>query len=154
MAKEVYITKDGLNELKSELDELKMVKRPEILQALKEAKALGDLSENAEYDSARDEQAVTEARIKELEYMIENAKIIVNKVTDKVEIGNKVKIEYLSDKETDVYTIVGSTEADPFANKISNESPIAKAIMNKKIGEVAMVASPNGEYQIKILEIA
>src|SRR5574344_924807 len=136
MAKEVLVTEQGLIDLKNELNNLKTVKRPEILEALKEARALGDLSENAEYDAARNDQAVTEARIKELEVMIDNAKVIKDKNTDKVGLGNKVTLEYVKDKETDVYYIVGSTESDPFANKISNESPIAQAIIGKKKNDV------------------
>ena len=154
MAKEVLVTEQGLIDLKNELNNLKTVKRPEILEALKEARALGDLSENAEYDAARNDQAVTEARIKELEVMIDNAKVIKEKKSDKVGLGNKVTIEYVDNKEKDVYYIVGSTESDPFANKISNESPIAQAIIGKKKDDVVTVASPNGEYKVKIVEIA
>lgn len=152
-AKEVYLTSEGLEELKQELENLKLVKRPEVIQALKEARALGDLSENAEYDAARHDQAVTEARIAELEKMIENVVIIENIDTDCVGIGTKVKIEYVEDEETEEYSIVGSQEADPFENKISNESPIAQAIMGLKVGDIADVASPNGKYQVKVLEI-
>lgn len=154
MTKEVLVTKEGLIDLQKELENLKMVKRPEILEAIKEARAMGDLSENSEYDAARNEQAQTEARIKELEVMIDNAKTITDVKTDKVGIGNKVTIEYLADNETDVYYIVGSTEANPFSNKISNESPIAQAIIGKKKDDVVTVASPNGEYKVKIIEIA
>ena len=152
-AKEVYLTSEGLEELKQELDYLKLEKRPEVIQALKEARALGDLSENAEYDAARHDQAVTEARITEIEQMIENVVIIENIKTDCVGIGTKVKIEYIDDDETEEYSIVGSKEADPFENKISNESPIAQAIMGLKVGDIADVASPNGKYQVKVLEI-
>lgn len=152
-AKEVYLTSEGLQELKQELEELKLVKRPEVIQALKEARALGDLSENAEYDAARHEQAVVESRITELEQMVENAVIIANIKTDCVGIGTKVKIEYIDDDETEEYSIVGSKEADPFENKISNESPIAQAIMGLKVGDIASVASPNGQYNVKVLEI-
>lgn len=152
-AKEVYLTSEGLEELKQELENLKLVKRPEVIQALKEARALGDLSENAEYDAARHEQAVVESRITELEQMVENAVIIENIQTDCVGIGTKVKIEYVDDEETEEYCIVGSKEADPFENKISNESPIAQAIMGLKVGDIASVSSPNGKYNVKILEI-
>lgn len=151
--KEVYLTSEGLQDLKQELEDLKLVKRPEVIQALKEARALGDLSENAEYDAARHEQAVVESRIVELEQMIENAVVIENIKTDCVGIGTKVKIEYIDDNETEEYSIVGSKEADPFENRISNESPIAQAIMGLKVGDVATVASPNGQYSVKILEI-
>lgn len=148
-----YVTSEGLEEMKNELEELKTVKRPEVINALKDARALGDLSENAEYDAARSEQALVENKIKELEQMIEHATIIEDVKTDKVRVGTTVKIEYIDDKETEVYSIVGSKEADPFENKISNESPIAKAIMNKKVGDVVSVDSPNGKYDVKIIEI-
>ncbi|CCY28316.1 MAG: transcription elongation factor GreA [Acholeplasma sp.] len=151
--KEVFMTESGLEEIKKELDYLKLEKRPEVITALQEARALGDLSENAEYDAARNEQAQVEAKIKELEVLIENAKIIEKVRTDIVQIGTKVKIEYVEDKDIDEYTIVGSKEADPFSNKISNESPIAKAIIGKKIGDVVSVDSPNGKYDVKIIEI-
>lgn len=151
--KEIYLTNEGLENLKSELDELKNVRRPEVIEALKEARALGDLSENAEYDAARNEQAVIENRIKEIEVMLENATIITDVKTDKVGIGNKVTIEYVDDNEKEEYFIVGSKEADPFANKISNESPIAKAILGFKVGDIRSVDSPNGSYDVKIVEI-
>jgi len=153
MTKETYLTEEGLNEIKKELEYLKLEKRPEVINALKEARALGDLSENAEYDAARNEQATVEAKIIELEAMIEHAVIIKEVKTDKVSIGNNVKIEYVEDNDTEVYSIVGSKEADPFNNKISNESPIAQAILGLKVGDTAKVSSPNGEYQVKILEI-
>lgn len=151
--KKIYLTEEGLNELKKELDFLKLEKRPEIINALKDARALGDLSENAEYDAARSEQATTEARIKELEKMLENVEIISDVKTDSVALGTKVKLEYVGDDETDEYSIVGSKEADPFLNKISNESPIAQAILGHKVGDIVNVTSPNGEYQVKVVEI-
>ncbi len=154
MTKETYLTEEGLKAIQEELDYLKITKRPEVINALKEARALGDLSENAEYDAARAEQATVEAKIIELEQMIEHAVVIKEVKTDKVSIGNTVKIEYVGDDETEEYSIVGSKEADPFENKISNESPIAQAIIGKKVGEIAKVASPNGEYEVKILEIS
>ena len=122
MSKEIYLTASGLKEIQDELDELKNVKRPEVITALKEARALGDLSENVD--------------------------------TDKVSIGTTVTIEYVGDNDTEAYSIVGSKEADPFNNKISNESPIAQAIMGKKTGDVVSVDSPNGKYDVKILKIA
>ena len=151
--KEIYLTEEGLNEINKELDYLKQVKRPEVINALKEARALGDLSENAEYDAARNEQAEVEGKIKELEAMLEHVVVIQGGATDKVSIGTKVKIKYVDDDEIEEYMIVGSKEADPSNNKISNESPIAKAIMNSKVGEVKKVASPNGEYEVEIVEI-
>ena len=151
--KKIYLTEEGLNELKKELDYLKLEKRPEVINALKDARALGDLSENAEYDAARSEQASTEARIKELEKIMENAHIIKKGSTDKVSLGTTVKIKYVDDDDIEEYRIVGSKEADPSNNKISNESPIAMAIMNAKAGEIRKVASPNGEYEVEIVEI-
>lgn len=151
--KEVFITVSGLEDMKKELEYLKTEKRPEVINALKEARALGDLSENAEYDAARTEQAVVEGKIKELEALIENAKVISEVSTDKVTIGNRVTLEYIEDGETEEYTIVGSKEADPFANKISNESPIAKAIIGLEVGSTVTVDSPNGKYDVKIVAI-
>ena len=151
--KKIYLTKEGLEELKSELDELINVKRPANIIAIKEARALGDLSENADYDSAKNEQAEIEGRIKRLEKMLENVEIIENKSTGKVSIGSTVAIKYVDDDDTDEYKIVGSQEADPFSGKISNESPIAKAIFNKKVGDIVEVESPNGVYKIEITEI-
>ncbi len=150
---EVYVTEQGLEDMKKELEYLKMEKRPAVIEALKEARALGDLSENAEYDAARDEQSATENRIVALEKMIEKAIVIKNVDNDVVSIGNTVEIEYVDDKETEEYTIVGVKEADPFTNKISNESPIAKAILNAKLGDIATVSSPNGEYKVKVINI-
>ncbi len=149
----VYLTDEGFLELEEELQELKNVKRPEVIKALKEARALGDLSENADYDAARAEQAQVEGRIQELEKIIENAHIIEKGSTDKVSLGTTVKIKYIEDDEIDEYRIVGSNEADPLNNKISNESPIAKAIMNAKVGDIKKVESPNGEYEVEVVEI-
>lgn len=149
----VYLTQEGLDNLKKELDELINVRRPENVQAIKEARALGDLSENAEYDAARNEQAVIEARIKQLEKMLENASIITEVSTDTVGIGNTVKIKYIDDDEEDEYQIVGSQEADPFESRISNESPIAQALFDHKVGDVVTVDSPNGAYQVEITAI-
>ena len=151
--KEVYLTEAGLEDLKKELEYLKLEKRPEVINALKDARALGDLSENAEYDAARNEQAVIEARIKQLEKMLENVSIIADVSTDSVSIGNTVSIKYVDDDEEDEYKIVGSQEADPFESKISNESPIAQALFNHKVGDIVTVDSPNGAYQVEITAI-
>ena len=149
----VYLTEDGLNDLKKELDDLINVRRPENIQAIKEARSLGDLSENAEYDAARNEQAHIEGRIKQLEKMLENVSIIADVGTDKVGIGNTVSIKYVDDDEEDQYKIVGSQEADPFESKISNESPIAQALFDHKVGDIVTVKSPNGSYDIEIIDI-
>ena len=140
----VYLTEEGLAELKNELDNLINVRRPENIIAIKEARALGDLSENAEYDAARNEQAQIEARIQQLEKMLENVSIITEVSNDTVGIGNTVSIKYVDDDEEDEYKIVGSQEADPFESKISNESPIAKALFDHKVGDIVTVESPNG----------
>ena len=151
----IYLTDQGFLELETELDELKNVKRPLVIKALKEARALGDLSENADYDAARSEQAIVEGRIQELEKIIENAHIIEKGSTDSVSLGTTVKIKYIGDDDDDIeeYLIVGSKEADPSNNKISNESPLALAIMNKKCGDVCSVNSPNGTYDVEIVDI-
>ena len=151
--KEVFLTKQGLEEVAVELDNLKQNVRPEVIQQIKEARAQGDLSENAEYHSARDRQGQVEARIKELEYLLDNATIIEETKSDVVTVGSKVKIKYVDDDEEEEYSIVGSTEADPFENKISNESPIAKVIIGKKKGDKVTVESPNGSYDIKIVSV-
>ena len=149
----VYLTQQGLDDLKKELDDLINVRRPENIQAIKEARALGDISENAEYDAARNEQAEIEGRIKQLEKMLENVSIITDVGTDTVSIGNTVSIKYVDDEEEDEYKIVGSQEADPFESKISNESPIAQALFDHKVGDIVTVESPNGNYAVEIIEI-
>lgn len=151
--KKNQMTQEGLDKLKAELEELKNVRRPEIIIALKEARALGDLSENAEYDAARSAQAEVESKIKELEILIENAEVVTVIKKDKVNVGVGVKIKYVEDGEEEIYSIVGSKEVDPFNNKISDESPIATAIMGAKVGEVKTVVSPSGSYQVQILAI-
>ena len=154
MSNKVYLTNEGFLEIEEELNHLKEVKRPEVIKALKDARALGDLSENADYDAARDEQAQVEGRIKELEILLEKAELIENKKTDKVELGTTVKIKYIDDDDdVEEYRIVGSKEADPSNDKISNESPLAKAVMGHKAGEVCTVESTNGNYSVEILEI-
>ena len=150
---EFFVTEEGLQELKDELEDLSVNVRPEVINAIKEARALGDLSENAEYHAAKDKQSVVEARIRELEYLIENATIIKEGDTSEVRIGSTVEIKYIDDDEVEEYKIVGSTEADPFENKISNSSPIAKAILGKKVKDIASVESPNGNYDVQIISI-
>ncbi|MDO4996881.1 MAG: transcription elongation factor GreA [Bacilli bacterium] len=151
----VYLTEEGLEDLKKELDNLINVRRPENIIAIKEARALGDLSENAEYDAARNEQAQIEGRIKQLEKMLENVSIITEVSKDKVSIGNTVSIKYVDDDDDEVeeYKIVGSQEADPFESRISNESPIAKALFDHKVGDIVTVDSPNGSYEVEIVSI-
>lgn len=152
--KEILLTSEGFLELETELNELKNEKRPEIIDAIKEARAQGDLSENADYDAARNAQAEIEGRIKEIEYMLTNAKIIEKANSHTIGLGSTVTICYVDDEEEEIYSIVGSMEANPFENKISNESPIGKAIIGKKEGDIIDVESPTGSYQIKIVKLA
>ena len=152
--KPIFLTKEGYQEVKEELEYLVNVARPENINAIKEARALGDLSENADYDAARNDQAELEAKIKKLQAIIDNVTIIEEISTDVVGVGNTVKIAYADDEDDiDQYKIVGSQEADPFESKISNESPIAQALMGHKVGDVVSVNSPNGNYEIKVIEI-
>ena len=157
--KETILTAEGLVKLEAELEELRTVKRLENEERLKEAISHGDLSENSEYDSAKDEQARIEGRILELEQMVKTDKVIDNtkKRKTKVELGATVFIEDMApefeeDREQS-YTIIGTTEADPFSGRISNESPIGMAIMGKKVGTVVTVRTPLGDHQYKILKI-
>ena len=138
----------------NELNYLRNEKRKEVTQTLKDARALGDLSENSEYDQAREEQANLERRILEIEYTLEHATVIDKSSDDgKVGIGCNVELQYEDDDETESYKIVGSQEADPFNNKISNESPIAAAILGRKVGDTVEVSSPDGVYSVKIVAI-
>lgn len=149
----IYLTSEGYMEIEEELGHLKNVRRPEIIKALKDARALGDLSENADYDAARDEQAKIEGRILELEKILENANIIESNKDGKVGLGSVVTICYIDDEDEEEYMIVGSKEADPSDNKISNESPLAKAIIGAMAGEIKSVESPNGKYDVKIINV-
>ena len=154
MNKEIYLTSEGFLKLEEELESLKKVERPEVITAIKEARALGDLSENAEYSAARERQGKLEARIKEIEYTLEHATIIENNNDGSVKVGSVVTIKYDDDDDEEEYTIVGTNEADPFSNKISNESPIAVAVMGKKVGDKVSVESPNGSFEIEIINVA
>ena len=152
--KAINLTPAGFKEIEAKLTKLREEDRPRIIQAIKEARAQGDLSENADYDAARNEQAEVEGRIKELEFMLANATIIEKKNSHIVDVGSTVTIKYVDDDEEEVYHIVGRMEADPFENKISNESPIGKAIINKSEGDTVEISSPTGSYQIKIVSVA
>lgn len=148
-----YVTEEGLKELKSEYDDLVHNVRNEVIEDLKAARAQGDLSENADYDAARDKQARVEARIKELEYMIKNASIISEKKGVKsVRLGSTVTILELDTNTKSTFTIVGSVEADPLHGKLSNESPLAAAILEKKVDSISTV-DVDQPYQVKIVEI-
>ena len=155
MAKQVVLTPDGLKKLEEELEYLKVTGRKEIAEKIKIARGFGDLSENAEYDAAKDAQATMEERIAKIEEMLKNAVVVdVDDIgTDSVGICSKVKVLDVEFEEEEVYTIVGSTEADPDSNKISDESPIGTALMGKKVGDVVSVETPGGVFELKILEI-
>lgn len=149
----VLITKEGLKKLQEELENLKTVRRKEVAARLKEAISYGDLSENSEYEEAKNEQAFIEGRILELESKIKNAKIIKGHDTKTVQIGTIVKLKKVGSKEELEYTIVGTTEADPFDHKISNESPIGAAIMEHEVGEKVQVETPSGKVKYEILKL-
>ena len=148
------MTQQGYDEAVKKLDYLRKVKREEIVQRIAEARSHGDLSENAEYDAARNEQASNERAIEELEFQVKNAKVIEESTDNSaVHFGSVVAVHDMDFDEDVVYTIMGTTEADPMKNIISNESPVGAALMGKKVGEVATVQAPNGEYKLKILKI-
>lgn len=153
--KEYPMTLAGKEKLEQELEYLKTVKRKEVVERIKVARSFGDLSENSEYDSAKEEQAFVEARIAAIENMIRNAKIIdedeINR--DVVTLGSSVTFIELPDGEEETYTIVGSAEADPFEGKISNDSPIAKSLLGHKVNDEVTVQTPGGEMLVKIVDI-
>lgn len=154
--KETILTADGLRKLQEELAERKGAIREEIVERLKEARAQGDLSENSEYDQAKEDQGKNEGRIIELEYMIKNATIIDNSASKEagvVSLGSVVLLKDVETGEEETYSIVGTTEADPFENRISNESPVGAAILGKKVGDTVIVNTPVGELSYKIEEI-
>jgi len=147
------MTQAGKEKLEQELEYLKTVKRKEVVERIKIARSFGDLSENSEYDSAKEEQAFVEGRITTIENMIRNAKIIEDDGTDTVSLGKSVTFVELPDGEEETYTIVGSAEADPFEGKISNDSPIAKSLIGKSVGEEVTVQTPGGDMRVKIISI-
>lgn len=153
--KEVILTKEGLQKLEDELDYLKSQKRKEVSERIKIAIGFGDLSENAEYDEAKNEQAQVEERIYKLEQMIAKAEIIDDSKIDKskVHVGSVVTILDLEEDEKVEYTIVGSTEADPFEFKISNDSPVGSALLGHVVDDVVDVQVPDGVVQYKVLKI-
>ncbi|MCX8129173.1 MAG: transcription elongation factor GreA [Clostridia bacterium] len=153
--KEVVLTYEGLKKLEEELEFLKGVKRREVAERIKQALSFGDISENSEYDEAKNEQAQVEGRIVQLENMLKNARVIDEDEvsTEQVSLGAKVKLYDMEYEEEVEYQIVGSTEADPSKFKISNESPVGKALMGKSVGEIAEVAAPDGTIKFKVLTI-
>ena len=153
MSNTTYLTKDGHKKLLDELENLKKVRRPQISNRIKDAKELGDLSENAEYADARDEQSFTEGRILELEAMLKEVEVIGNGSSDPdaVEIGDTIVVD--RDGVEKEYTIVGSNEADPMSGKISNESPLGQSFLGKKKNEEFTTPTPKGESRCKIVDI-
>ena len=155
MDKKNILTYEGLKKLEDELEYLKVVRRKEVSQKIKEAREQGDLSENAEYDAAKDDQRDIEARIEEVEKILKNAEVVVEDEVDidKISIGCKVKILDCEYDEELVYKIVGSTEANSLKGKISNESPVGKQLLGKKVGDEVVVETEMGELRYKVLEI-
>ena len=155
MEKQVILTQEGLDNLKAELENLKTVRRKEVAEKIKVALSFGDLSENSEYDEAKNEQAIMESRIIEIEAMLKNVKVIDEDElgTDRIHVGSKVKVHDISFDETLDYRIVGSSEADPREGRISDESPVGAALLGHKKGQTVVVKTPGGEVKYKILEI-
>ena len=151
---EFPMTQQGYEEAVKRLEYLQKVKRAEIVARIAEARSHGDLSENAEYDAARNEQAANEHAIEELEYQVKNAVVIEESAdTSAVHFGSVVTVHDLDFDEEIAYTIMGTTEADPMKNIVSNESPVGQALIGHKKGDTVTVKAPNGEYQLKILKI-
>lgn len=149
------MTLEGKQKLEDELEEYKMKRRPEVIKRIKIARSYGDLSENSEYESAKDEQAMVESRIAQIENMLQYAKIIDNEDVDKDEVsmGRSVTFKELPDEEPETYSIVGESESDPLSGKISNESPMAKGLLGHKIGEEVEIEIPSGTMKVKILDV-
>ena len=149
------MTQEGKQKLENELEQLKTVRRKEVVERIKIARSFGDLSENSEYDAAKDEQAFVEGRITQLENMIRNAVIITDNGEEStvVTLGKTVTFKELPDGDEEAYTIVGSAEADPFEGRISNDSPIAKSLLGKQIGEKVAIQTPGGEMQVEIISV-
>lgn len=155
MDKKNILTYQGLKKLEDELQDLKVVRRKEVAAKIKEAREQGDLSENAEYDAAKDEQRDIEARIEDIEKILKNAEVVVEEEVDldKISIGCNVKILDIEFDEELEYKIVGSTEANSLKGKISNESPVGKALLGKQVGDIVKVETLGGEFEYKVLSI-
>jgi len=153
--KKTVLTYDGLKKLEEELHELKVVRRKDVANKIKEARGQGDLSENAEYDAAKEEQAEIEARIALIEKMLRNAEVIDEDELDAdiIGVGSKVKVLDMEFNEEIEYTIVGSTEADPMGGRISNESPLGVALLSRKAGDTVIVEAPQGQIKYKVVQI-
>ncbi|MCQ2501144.1 MAG: transcription elongation factor GreA [Lachnospiraceae bacterium] len=154
-AKKNILTYAGLKALEDELHDLKVNRRKEVAQKIKEAREQGDLSENAEYDAAKDEQRDIEARIEELEKILKNAEVVDEEEVDfdKINVGCKVRLFDVDMDEEITYSIVGSTEANSLSGKISNESPVGRALIGAKVGDSVMVETPAGEFEYRVLGI-
>lgn len=156
MTEKVYpMTLEGKEKLEKELNELKTVKRKEVVERIKIARGFGDLSENSEYESAKDEQAFIEGRISTIENMLQNAQIIdsSNSKEGEVTLGRSVIFKELPDGIEEEYTIVGKAEADPFSGKISNESPIAQALLGKTVGDKVQINTPGGTMEVEVTNV-
>ncbi|UOY94102.1 transcription elongation factor GreA [Ectobacillus sp. JY-23] len=155
MEKTYPMTQAGKEKLEQELEYLKTVRRKEVVERIKIARSFGDLSENSEYDAAKDEQAFVEGRVTQIENMIRNAVIIEEnaETSSVVTLGKSVTFVELPDGEEETYTIVGSAEADPFEGKISNDSPIARSVLGKQIGDEVVVQTPGGDMKVKIVSV-
>ena len=153
--KKNILTYEGLKKLEDELQDLKVVRRKEIAEKIKEAREQGDLSENAEYDAAKDEQRDIEARIEQIEKILKNAEVVLEEEIDldKINIGCNVRVLDLEYNEEEEYKLVGSSEASSLQNKISNESPIGRALIGARIGYVYLLEAPAGEIKYKVLSI-
>ena len=153
--KDVILTQEGYEKLKQEIEYLSSDKRREVADRIRVAREFGDIAENAEYDDAKNEQALLEHRIATLEERLRNARVISKKdiAKDVVSIGSKVKVKYVDDGETDEYEIVGSAEADPGNRRLSNESPVGRAVLGHKKGDVVEVAAPSGPIKLQIMSI-
>ena len=147
------VTREGLEKMQKELDELRSTKRAEIAQRLKAAIAMGDLSENSEYDEAKNAQAFLEGRILQLEQQIRTAQVIKKVAKDRVDVGSTVLIEDMEEHLQEKVTIVGSTESNPFEGRISNESPVGRALMGAKAGDTVEAEAPNGVLKYKVISI-
>ena len=156
MAKQIFVSKEGYQKLEHELEYLKTTKRKEVAMAIQKARSFGDLSENSEYDEAKNEQAEIESRIAMLEVTLENATILDDKdiKTDKVSVGNTVKIYNLATEQEEEYRIVGSTEADPIEGKISDDCPLGKTLLGQRAGDSINVETPGGVVKYTVISIS
>ncbi|MCT2881723.1 transcription elongation factor GreA [Lentilactobacillus buchneri] len=156
MAEDTYpMTADGRDKLKAELEDLKVNQRPKVVERIKIARSYGDLSENSEYESAKDEQSMLESRITTIEHMLQYAQIIDSNDSDKdeVTVGKKVTFQELPDEDPETYQIVGAAEADPMSGKISNDSPIAKGLIGHHLNEEVNIPIPAGTMKVKITKV-